>query len=172
MPYTRTTWADYPSNIGVTAARMNNIETAIVSLDASVSSANLGQWIDFTPVLAQGAATPNISKTVNYCRYCKVGRLVTVAMSLSITGPGTSGQEIQIQSLPSAITGASASGMCGTFVFLDAGSTFYTGAATGVTTNNLRFYVSSNGNPMGVNPTFAIANGDAIQLSLTYEAAS
>lgn len=40
MPYTRTTWVDYPATTTpITAARLNNIETAVASLDSGVTAA-------------------------------------------------------------------------------------------------------------------------------------
>jgi len=139
---------------------------------AWMQTGGTGAWTTWTtPTLWQGTATPNVAKTVNYAKYIRVGRLVTVSLSVTVTGAGTSGQEIQIRDLPFAA--ASNAPLVGAFRFLDAGNTNYSGANTGNGTDTgIRFYVSGNGNPMGANPTFALANGDVLQCTVTYEAAS
>lgn len=123
-------------------------------------------WTSYTPTLTQSAT---ITKTVTYAKYQRVGRLIVANMSLAITGAGTSGNAILV-GLP--VAAAVLDGVVGSFRYFDAGSTAYTGTVIGVSTTTVNCWVSGNGNPMGVNPTFAAASGDNIQVSITYEAAT
>ena len=123
-------------------------------------------WSSFTPTLVQSGA---VTKTVTYAKYMRVGRVIFATINLAITGAGTTANAITV-GLP--VTAASSSGVVGSFRYFDTGSTIYAGTVLSSSTTAVQCFVSGNGNPMGVNPTFAAASGDSIQLQVTYEAAT
>lgn len=161
MAYTTPrTWVagEYP-----TAAQMNaNIRD---NLNA-VAPLGMAAWTAYTPTLTQSVT---VAKTVTRATYFKIGRLTVVHFNLAITGAGTSGAAIEA-GLPVAAAHANAAG--GSFYYFDAGSTIYTGTVVGNTTTTVRFYVSANGNPMGINPTFGAASSDQLIAAIMYEAAA
>jgi hypothetical protein len=123
-------------------------------------------WSSYTPTLTQSGT---LSKTVNYAKYKRIGRTIFATVDLSITSGGASGVAIEI-GLP--VTAAAAGGVVGVFRYFDSGSTIYAGTALASTTSVVQCFVSGNGNPMGINPAFGAANGDSIQMHVTYEAAT
>lgn len=123
-------------------------------------------WTSYTPTLTQSTT---LTKTVTYARYQRIGRTIHMAVDLAITSAGVSGNNI-VLGLP--LTASVVTGVVGVFRYFDAGNTIYTGTALGASTTTVVFYVSSNGNAMGVNPTFAAASGDSLQCQITYEALS
>ena len=128
-------------------------------------------WTSFTPTLWQGAATPNINKTVLYSKYLKVGKLVVVSVNVTATGAGTAGQAIQIRDIPAAAAAANQSGMIGSFTYFDSGNTNITGTVYGLSTTSVGLQADRDNSPVGIVPNFAVANNDNLSLTLTYEAA-
>lgn len=130
--------------------------------------ATIGAFPTWTPQLWQNA---NVAAAVDRARYVRgPGRRVEALCLVTPSAAGASGVAIEIRNLP--IPAVSASGILGVFRYFDAGSTIYTGTVFGATTTSVRFQVSGNGNPMGTNPTFAIASSDSLWMSINYEAAS
>jgi hypothetical protein len=129
-------------------------------------------WTSWTPIVAQGVST-NITKTVNYAKYLKVGRLVIANCRLDITGTGTAGSGLTI-SLDAAITAASTGPRVGgVHVFDSSTSTRYTGQAEFTSTTTVSFVGDwAGGGAWGTNPNIALASGDQIGFSIMYEAAS
>lgn len=164
MPYPATpkTWV---AGDVLTAAQMN-----AELRDALLGAFPLGPpdtaWTSYTPTLTQSAT---VTKTVTYAKYQRIGRTIHVAVSLAITGAGTTGNAI-LAGLP--VTAAALAGVTGVFRYFDAGNTNYAGATVGASTTTVQFYVSENGNAMGVNPAFGAANTDVLQFYVTYEAAT
>jgi hypothetical protein len=143
--------------------------------DATWREITLGQWVSYTPVVAQPST--GIAATINYARYMKIGRLVKVQANISVTGAGTSGQAISM-SLP--ITGVTPSlngNTIGTMEVYDLSSgVVYGGFAVQNTTTTVvaRHYSASGaGNSIGTGTaSFALANGDQIFTNIEYEAAA
>lgn len=123
-------------------------------------------WTSFTPTLTQSVT---VTKTVTYAKYQRVGRTIFASYDLAITGAGTTANAILL-GLP--VAAATTGCATGSFRYFDTGNTIYAGSVVSNTTTTLQFFVSGNGNPMGVNPTFAAANGDSMQVHVTYEAAT
>lgn len=131
--------------------------------------AKLTTWTSYTPTLTQAGS---VSKTVNYARYFKLGRFVVAQCSLAVTGSGSSATAVTV-SLP--VTAATSNIIVGTFYLVDAtGPTVYIGAAALASTGTVAGVANgTNGNALGVAGfTAALASGDAVFMSITYEAVS
>lgn len=128
-----------------------------------VASEPFGAW---TPSFAQGN-TP--AQTVNWASYQKLGRLVIAHFNVTINAAGTINNNIILSGLPGAAANTSAIG--GSFRYFDAGNTNRAGTITGATTTTAKFEYDGYGNSMG-NADFIMANGDLVQGTLIYEAAS
>lgn len=139
----------------------------------------MGQWTDYTPVWVQGAAT--ITYTLNYARFHRSGRKITVNVFLTATGAGSAGTTISV-TVPVAIASASVPRELGTHTLFD--TSLAQGFSSNVicdTGNNGRVQFrggySANeavqvlGNA-GSGFALAIAAGDQIGFNATYEAAS
>lgn len=131
--------------------------------------AKLGAWTAWTPSLVQAGS---VSKTVNYADYFKLGRFVVAQCSLAVTGSGSSATAVTV-SLP--VTAATSNIIVGTFYLVDAtGPTVYIGAAALASTGTVAGVANgTNGNALGAAGfTAALASGDAVFMSIAYEAAS
>lgn len=141
-------------------------------------------WTSYTPTLGQGATT-NITKTVTYARYQRIGRLIVVEGSLAVTGTGTASAAINV-TLPTAGTTAAAGAAF--FLVPGAASVFDTSASMTypafsylASTTTLQFTplgatVGVGWNGLGLGGgigtgTFgaALANGDVVSYSAIYE---
>lgn len=127
----------------------------------------MNAWEVWTPAWTQSAT---VSHTVGRAKYVRIGRTIHLLASLTASSAGTSGNAIVVSNFP--VAAAATSAIMGSYRYFDSGNTIYTGAAYGASTTSVNFQVSGNGNPMGVNPTFAVASGDVIWFQVTYEAAS
>lgn len=132
-------------------------------------------WTSYTPQIDQGATT-NITKTVSYARYLKVGRLAIVQFRLDVTGSGTAGSAVTV-TLPSAVVpvGAGASGNTFGFCQIYDSSTAinYGGQIRPTTTTQMSFSGDwSAANFWGVAPNLAVANADQIHGTLICETTS
>lgn len=146
----------------------------------------LGQWIDWTPTLSQGAST-NITKTVSYARYNKVGRTVTAIWHLVVTGSGTAAASVAV-SLPiniNATLGALASDLPGSICVFDSSTnTYYFGNTSNAGTANKAFgrpltTIGLGSQFLGIGGTAgttlfsaALASNDIVTGSIVYEAVS
>ena len=128
-----------------------------------------GAWTSYTPTWLQGAT--NITKTVNYAKYMKVGRMVVASVQMTATGAGTASNQLTV-SLP--FTRAAGANVMGSFWFNDTG--VGGGAGTVVPTSNTTVAFLIGGFPTGTLGTFgftaAIASGDYLLFVVTYEADS
>lgn len=131
--------------------------------------AKLGAWTAWTPSLVQSGS---VTKAVNYADYFKLGRFVVAQCSLAVTGSGSSATAVTV-SLP--VTAATSNIIVGTFYLVDAtGPVVYLGAAVLASTGTVAGIASgTNGSQLGVAGfTAALASGDAVFMSIAYEAAS
>lgn len=131
--------------------------------------AKLGVWTSYTPSLQQGG---NVSKTVTYARYIKLGRLVVAEVYLAVTGSGSSSTAIEV-GLP--VTAATSGIPVGSFYLYDAAPTPVNriGAAVLVNTGEVSGALDNQAGYMGAAGfTAALASGDSILMHVTYEAAS
>jgi hypothetical protein len=126
-------------------------------------------WTSYTPTVAQGA-TPNIAKTVVRSRWCYTGfKTVTWTFDLALTASGTAGSKVTL-TLP--VTAASANGVVGAGLILDTGAAAYGGSWRGASTTTVQFESDATGFlGWGNTPSIALASGDNLNGSITYEIA-
>lgn len=146
----------------------------------------LGQWLSWTPTLGQGVTT-NVTKTVNYARYIKIGRTIIASFYLTVTGTGTATSSINI-TLPVNINATQAAFptmIGGGFVLLDtSANTYYNGSCDNAATANQIFAkpltsIGLGSQFLGIGSSAgttlfnsAIAVGDTITGTVIYEAVS
>lgn len=157
------TWTagEYP-----TAAQFNqdirDNENAIVPLAPDA-------WTSYTPTLTQSGA---VTKTVDYSRYTKIGRLVTFAFALTVTGSGTAANNVTV-SLPFTAAGSVGTHAGVMLVYDSSTTTRYNGnAELNSTTTCALSYNQASTSLWGTLPNIALAVGDIIRGTITYEATS
>lgn len=134
---------------------------------AWVQESTLGGWTTWTPTVTQ-SNTP--TQSVTEARYSRYGRLIIAQAQLTFTGAGTGSNPIAM-TYPVTPRTTSAAHVVGTFTYFDSGSTNRVGNAYYNSNTTIYFKYDGFGNAMG-NTDFAIANGDALQVALMYEAAA
>jgi hypothetical protein len=158
---------------GLTIYETDTDKVFIHNGSAWVETLRLGAWDTYVPTLAQGA-TANIAKTVSMARYCRIaGRTIVVAVRLAPTGAGTNGAIISCSCpVPPFYTAADVFPV-GPAHYQDSGTAQYPMLAT-LNTSVFTFIRCDTvvSNYVGADPTFAIANGDLLNFSATYEAAA
>ena len=129
-------------------------------------------WTPFAPVLSQSGT---VTATVMYSRYTRIGRTITYQGLLAVTGTGTAVTAVVV-SLPVAAAQAGNMSIGSGFVFDLSVTTNYAGLAVANATTTMAFVPTTNnsGTFLGVSGGFsaALASGDAVTWSVTYEAAS
>lgn len=151
----------------ITSGAIADSRTLAVPLGSTAS----GAWTAYTPTLTQSGA---VAKTVTYARYNKVGRMVTVNVLMTCTGAGSANNHIEVGlPFPEAINAAM---VVGTFHLYNAsGPNHFVGACYFWSTTTVACVTNNNGHYLGeASSAFssALASGDIIALSLTYETAS
>lgn len=144
-----------------TAAELNAITTAI-------APGGIGAWTNYTPTLTQ-SATPTY--TVEYASYMKIGRMVTVQLSLGLTSAGTAANAVVI-GLPTGIGNPVGYRMLGHAGIYDASaSAWYLGMAQYASTTTFTIVQSGFGGSLGAAGSFtaALASGDKVTAQLTYQ---
>lgn len=124
-------------------------------------------WTAYTPTLTQSVT---VTKTVEYARYTKVGRLTIVQLSLAVTGAGTAANAVVV-GMPFDTVNFRCVGTGG--IFDSSAGLWYTGMAnrSGAATFNIQG--SGVGSAFGsATFTAALASGDVVTADLTFEAAS
>jgi hypothetical protein len=127
--------------------------------------------LDFTPTLRQNSST--VTATVTLARAIIIGKLCTIWIHLAVTGTGTVGTQIDVV-LPSELTAGStftSDFPGGAMQALDSGSAAYRGQVMFETTARLRFHIYSTSALLGVSPSYALASGDNVKLTATYQLA-
>lgn len=167
MPYPATprTWV---AGDVLTAAQLN-AEIRDALLGAFPLGPPDGAWTPYTPTLTQSVA---VTKTATYAKYSRVGRTITVALVLDVTGTGTAGNDILI-GLP--VAAAAINVDCGYGIVYDASAGLGYGGILEVRTTTtvcLRSMTQAGGFLGTINFTAALAASDAIRVSLTYESAT
>jgi hypothetical protein len=129
-----------------------------------------GMWSDYTPTLTQSGA---VTKTVTSARYTQIGQLVVVQVTLTVTGSGTGSNEILV-GLPVASKITTAATIGAGLIFDSSASFIYRAVVnvTSATTVRLESTEVHTGGGLGLTQmTAALASGDLIEFSATYEAA-
>ena len=130
-----------------------------------------GAWQSWTPTCTQSGA---VTVTNTRSRFARYGRTIVCNWSLSVTGTGTASNSVVV-SLP--VTAAAAGMVVGSgYVFDASAGLLYPALANINTTTALTFLTTSTDSAsfqLGVvNFTAALAAGDALIGTATYEAAS
>ena len=125
-------------------------------------------WIDYTPTVTQSGA---LTITNTSSRYRLSGKTCTVAVLLTMTSAGTGGSPV-LCSLP--VTAAVTSDrVIGAGEVIDTSNAQYAGAACLVASGT--YVAIRNGGTttatyyVGSDPNFAVANGDKLSFTVTYE---
>ena len=135
--------------------------------------AKLGAWTTFTSGLIQSGAP---TFTATYCRYLKLGRMVTVSMFLSVTATGSAvaGNAVQVTLPFTAVQGGNLTVGSG-HIYDDSGPGSFPGRAVlnSTTTARLQPTNVTTGNFLGVAQfTAALAASDTVDMTFTYESTS
>ena len=126
-----------------------------------------GGWSTYTPSLDQNGA---VTKTVTYAKYIQIDKLCVVVGRLDVSGTGTAGYGWTI-GLP--LTAATSTIVPGSGNIYDSSaSTAYSGMTYLNSTTTFQFVGDWSGNTVfGATPSIALANGDQVHWSITYEVA-
>ena len=134
-----------------------------------VASEPYTTWV---PAVTQSVA---VSSTVLTARYIKIGRLVQAYCRINITSAGTTNNSVVISlPVPGFAHGGSGIPIGTGWIYDQSTSTMYEGSF-GLLGNGLSVDLATDatgGNDWGVLPNLALASGDIIAFSVTYEAAS
>jgi hypothetical protein len=126
-------------------------------------------WQSWTPTIDQNG---NIAVSIDYAKYIVLARTVILTAHISITAAGTAGNDIIVGGVPSAIEFAQfdALGLFtnGSGLVHDSGTAVYHGIVCPITANTMKIRQATTGF-VGSNPSFALANGDDVALTVTYE---
>ena len=134
---------------------------------ATVSNFSASAWTSFNPQLDQG--TSNISKTINYCKYIKLGKTVIANGYIAVTANGTAGANVTL-TLP--LAAASAGQPIGSFIIYgSSGNVNFAGTTWALTTTQMAFRSDASNfeSYFGNQPNRAIVNIDSIGFSIAYE---
>lgn len=147
---------------------------ALSSADVNTYLSHTGNgWITYTPTVTQGSAV-TINSGLLIARYYRSGRKIEFSCFITISGTGTSSNTIVV-SLP--VVGATGIYGLGTGGVIDASASGTVYAATSVaatTSTAVIAWPSASNNPyLGSSGfTAALASGDVVYVSGSYEAAS
>jgi len=132
-------------------------------------------WTSFTPTLTQSSA---VTKTVNYAKYEKIGRLVIAQISVSVTGTGVANNTVTC-TLPFTAASVGGGNMdCGSGHIFDASAaTNYPGVAVLNSVTTVALLDATAGTAVlsgqtGAAFSAAIALSDGISMCVMYEATS
>jgi hypothetical protein len=153
-----------PEIIEQLVAELSALRTRVNALERIETP---GIWADWTPTVTQSGS---VTHTVNYARYVTIGRLVVVIAHLTMTGTGTTSNNIVVGGLPVAIANASTTTAdLGSCTILDYGTTYHIGTVVRASSTSVAFRSDGNVNPIGYSPAFALAASDTISFTICYE---
>lgn len=164
MPYTRTTWLDFPdTGTPITADALNNIEGFLSSISTAADA-----WTAYTPTLTNSTAP------ITAAAYAQVGKVVEFYVVLTLTGAQVSGR-VGV-SLPATAARVQA-GMFSAVISDASPAAFYPALAFQATTTRVDLYaqnaagtyLTSTATSSSVPITFAAS--DVIYVAGQYEAA-
>jgi hypothetical protein len=130
-----------------------------------------GAWTSWTPSVTQSGS---VTVTNTRSRYARYGRTIHFSTALAVTGSGTGSNSITV-SLP--VTAATSALVIGTAYLFDASASLFYPALTYLQSTTTASMFSANTSASGMilggsNFTAALASGDSIYMTGTYEAAS
>jgi len=124
---------------------------------------------DWTPVITQSGT---VTKTVNFARITKIGKLRFVQVNMDVTGAGTIGNAVTISGLPATSqVNVNRLGAVGSFRILNAGTAVYAGTVVANGVDSLIFFAHLETSAVGATPNFALANTDVIMFECWFETA-
>jgi hypothetical protein len=127
--------------------------------------ARYGPWDTWTATVVQSFG---VGFTPNGLAVTRSGRHITASGILELTGNGSTGNQIIVNSNLPAPTAAR---LAGTFLYIDSGTAYYQGSVVIDAAAALSFQVhNSPAANLGTSPAFAIAPGDSLWLNLSYPA--
>lgn len=128
-------------------------------------------WTSYTPTLTQSGA---VAKTVTYAKYQRVGRIITVQVFLSCTGAGTAANAVVV-GLPVTAAHSTLISLGVGAIFDSSAGTVYKGLVIPASTTTIQFRPmnTTTAGVLGADTfTLALASGDTVDFTATYEAAS
>lgn len=128
-----------------------------------------GKWQTWTPVISQPGT---ITHTLTYARYSIIGNTAVVQMRASITGTGTTANNVVVSGWPSAINPSNNANVatCGVFHFYDnSAATNFIGACSHQSSTTMQFMGWNQAGFFG--SAVAIGNADLFSFMCTYEIA-
>ena len=165
--------SSYTSTAGSTLTLARQSDGTWLEISRSTPMEGSTAWTAFTPTCFQGASNPTL--TVDYARYCVLGKVAFVEFSVQFTSAGSAGNTIDMSGWPSAINiknpGSLGRKMVGTGWYLDAGTAEYPGIVHGASGSALRLVALSTSGQVGNNPNLAVANTDTLSMSACWEIA-
>ena len=155
----------YPASTNFVKDGATNIEDLADAVDTSLYTVT-SPWITYTPTFTQ---VLTITKTVNYAKYKQIGKTVIVQIDLTATSGGTGNNEVKV-GLPLAALSATNRNTGHGHIYDASTGIVYNISPILTTTTTVRFFYQTAFG-WGFSPNIAIAAGDFISLTLTYEAA-
>ena len=129
-------------------------------------------WTSYSPTVEQVSTR---TSTIQNARYVTVGKRIRVNASMTVTQAGTAGQHIAV-TLPTALVSriTAADHAVGSFFYQRAAGTRYAGTAiiaVGYTGSSKVVFISGSAGTslLGIDPSFATANGDILSFTVEYE---
>lgn len=149
----------------------SNASSFVTAADDQGDFVPMNAWESFVPTLTQSAT---VTKTVTYAKFVRMGRTITAQYFLEVTGTGTGGNNVVV-GLP--VTAASSSVIPIGFgqLFDSSASLLYRFVARISSTGTVILFATNsttNGALGTTDFTAALASGDIITFTVTYEAAS
>ena len=143
------------------------ISSIKVRLDRLESKSYGGRWVDWTPTVTQSGA---VALSTAIGGYCIIGKVCHVYVQITCSGAGTANNQIWVGGLPAIMYATVESTALGVFNILrPAVTTRYVGAVRASAGGLFEFTITGTANgKVGVDPNFALANGDFINFSATY----
>ena len=129
-----------------------------------------GAFTTWVPAVVQSGA---VTCTVNEATYAKASRLIHFWCTLTVTGSGTTANDITVSLPVAAKSGYTTNSRLGTGDVYDSSGTVYThGHIQFATTTTVKLKNIDSANLIYIGQAFGLASGDVITLQGSYEAAS
>lgn len=127
-------------------------------------TAGFGAWSTFTPAVNQPTA---LTFTNVVSRYTRFGKAAMVTMQVTLTQPGTSGNDISLSNLPVVGLNPGVQACVGSFQYR--GTTFRAGSAILSAANTIKLQVDNNIGFLGTVPGIALSSGETISVTVLLE---
>ena len=169
--------ADPYSFVDGTTADADEVNARFAALYAALSAGGLDAavlaseaWTASTPTVTQSGT---VAATVTQSRYVRLGRTITWSFRLDVTGAGTATNAVSV-SLPVAARAANAFAAGAGYIYDASAPNMYAGTLILASTTTAQLLINGGAsfNAFGVTPGIALASGDVIGGTITYEAAS